>query len=206
MSESKVTIGTQIGYGARLEFGRLPWSVYEVGTPRLVNVIDFGEAYSRCHVRLGVGMQSRGPSSPEEVIRLAGVPRIGQFRHVWANLGSKLRRMIARKIEVTSLPGGGRFWEVNVEYVDEVIFRCEQATAGQDVVIDPRWLTSTVIDLTASLRGDHAFDRLPILADALMDAGCDDEGIIAHLRDPLAATPHPCRVLMAIVVGGGYRQ
>jgi hypothetical protein len=26
--------------------------------------------------------------------------------------------------------------------------------------------------------------RLAILADALLDAGCDDEGLLAHLRGP----------------------
>ena len=29
---------------------------------------------------------------------------------------------------------------------------------------------------------DRAFHRLPILADALEDAGCDDEAILGHLR------------------------
>jgi hypothetical protein len=28
----------------------------------------------------------------------------------------------------------------------------------------------------------RAFDRLPVLADALMDAGCDDEDILVHCR------------------------
>ncbi|HEX5269104.1 MAG TPA: hypothetical protein VFW33_01390 [Gemmataceae bacterium] len=29
---------------------------------------------------------------------------------------------------------------------------------------------------------DRAFDRLPILSDALLDAGCDNEDLLAHLR------------------------
>ena len=48
--------------------------------------------------------------------------------------------------------------------------------------IDPRWLTSTVVDLASAIYQERTFDRMPILADALMDGGCDSEEIIAHCR------------------------
>jgi hypothetical protein len=50
------------------------------------------------------------------------------------------------------------------------------------IEFDPRWLTSTVIDLARTIYVDRAFERLPILADALMDAGCDSDEIINHCR------------------------
>jgi hypothetical protein len=50
------------------------------------------------------------------------------------------------------------------------------------ITIDPRWLTSTVIDLAQAIYDERAFDRMPILADALMDAGCDNQEMIAHCR------------------------
>ncbi|MCE9530621.1 MAG: hypothetical protein K8T89_05755 [Planctomycetes bacterium] len=50
------------------------------------------------------------------------------------------------------------------------------------VTIDPRWQTSNVIDLATAIYTDRAFDRMPILADALMDAGCDNDEIIHHCR------------------------
>jgi hypothetical protein len=50
------------------------------------------------------------------------------------------------------------------------------------VTVDPRWLTASVIDLARTIHDDHAFERLPILADALMDAGCDSEELIDHCR------------------------
>jgi hypothetical protein len=50
------------------------------------------------------------------------------------------------------------------------------------VALDPRWLTSTVVGLAQAIYDDRAFDRLPILADALEDAGCDNADVLAHLR------------------------
>ena len=49
---------------------------------------------------------------------------------------------------------------------------------------DPRWLTPTTIDLARTVYEDRAFDRLPILADALEEVGCDSGAILAHLRGP----------------------
>jgi hypothetical protein len=39
--------------------------------------------------------------------------------------------------------------------------------------LNPEWLTSTVVQLAEGIYNDRAFDRLPILADALQDAGCE---------------------------------
>jgi hypothetical protein len=52
------------------------------------------------------------------------------------------------------------------------------------VTVDPTWLTSTVVSLATAIYGDRAFDRLPILADALEDAGCDNADIFNHCRQP----------------------
>jgi hypothetical protein len=55
------------------------------------------------------------------------------------------------------------------------------------VAIDPAWLAwggGTVVKLAAAAYDERAFDRLPILADALEEAGCADEAVLAHLRGP----------------------
>jgi hypothetical protein len=36
--------------------------------------------------------------------------------------------------------------------------------------------------LATGIYEDRAFDRLPLLADALMDAGCADEQVLGHCR------------------------
>ncbi len=46
------------------------------------------------------------------------------------------------------------------------------------------WFTSDVLALARGIYTDRAFDRMPILADALQDAGCDDEDILNHCREP----------------------
>jgi hypothetical protein len=52
------------------------------------------------------------------------------------------------------------------------------------VTLDPRWQSSTVLDLARTIYDERAFERMPILADALMDAGCDKEVIIKHCQGP----------------------
>jgi hypothetical protein len=43
---------------------------------------------------------------------------------------------------------------------------------------------STVATLTRSIYAERAFGRLPILADALEEAGCTDTEILSHCRNP----------------------
>jgi hypothetical protein len=46
------------------------------------------------------------------------------------------------------------------------------------------WNDGTVSKLAQAIYSDSAFDRLPVLADALEDAGCANESILFHLRHP----------------------
>jgi hypothetical protein len=50
------------------------------------------------------------------------------------------------------------------------------------VAVDPSWLTTDVRLLADGIYEERAFDRLPILADALMDAGCANDALLGHLR------------------------
>ena len=52
------------------------------------------------------------------------------------------------------------------------------------VVADPAWLTPTVQSIASAIYADRAFDRLPILADALEEAGCTDADVLLHCRIP----------------------
>ena len=53
--------------------------------------------------------------------------------------------------------------------------------------IDPAWQIwneATIPRLAQAIYDERAFDRLPILADALEEAGCTDAVILAHCRQP----------------------
>jgi len=87
------------------------------------------------------------------------------------------------------------------QYVDEMYI--EELESSWDRRLDPQaielarvwhrahtepiraeWKSSTVLDLARAMETDGAFDRLPILADALEDAGCDQADILEHCRGP----------------------
>ncbi len=52
------------------------------------------------------------------------------------------------------------------------------------IIRNPSWLTSTVLALANGIYNEKAFDRMPILGDALQDAGCDNEDVLNHCREP----------------------
>jgi hypothetical protein len=76
----------------------------------------------------------------------------------------------------------------------QVIWRDEQAfhaVLARDVVgnpfcpvtFDPAWSTSTVVAIAKGMYDSRDFSAMPILADALQDAGCENEDVLTHCRD-----------------------
>jgi len=52
------------------------------------------------------------------------------------------------------------------------------------ITLDRACLTNIVVSLANAIYDDRAFDRLPILADALEDSGCTNADILNHCRKP----------------------
>ncbi len=50
------------------------------------------------------------------------------------------------------------------------------------VVLDPSWRTEAVVALAEGIYAGRAFERMPVLADALEDAGCSHEDVLSHCR------------------------
>jgi len=51
-------------------------------------------------------------------------------------------------------------------------------------MFDPAWRTDTAVSLAKQMYESRDFGAMPILADALQDAGCDNEDTLSHCRKP----------------------
>jgi hypothetical protein len=85
---------------------------------------------------------------------------------------------------------------------DAAILREVFGNPFRPVAFDPSWRTSTVLALANGIYQERAIDRLPILADALQDAGCDSDDLLNHLRDPTVPHVRGCWAL-DLVLGKG---
>jgi hypothetical protein len=70
------------------------------------------------------------------------------------------------------------------------------------ITLNSTWLTSTVVALAMQMYESRDFSAMPILADALQDAGCDTEDVLNHCRDPKATHVLGCWVV-DLVLGKG---
>jgi hypothetical protein len=94
-------------------------------------------------------------------------------------------------------PKGGEFsrgkrleWARHCGFLREIF-----GNPFQPVAFDPLWRTPDVMLLARGIYEEKAFDRMPILADALQDAGCEVADLLDHLRDPHAAHVRGCWAL-----------
>jgi hypothetical protein len=65
------------------------------------------------------------------------------------------------------------------------LIRCIVGNPCRIVTLNPSWVLwndGTVAQIAQGIYEDRAFDRLPILADALEDAGCHEADILSHCR------------------------
>jgi hypothetical protein len=67
------------------------------------------------------------------------------------------------------------------------------------VAFSPEWRTSTAVPLATQMYESRDFSAMPILADALQDAGCDNYDILTHCRDANATHVRGCWVVDIIL-------
>lgn len=111
-------------------------------------------------------------------------------------------------VAARALGGAAGEWEVGDAALDAI--RAEQAAQAElardlftdrfwFVVPHPEWFTSDVMALAANIYEHRAFEHLPILADALQDAGCESARVLDHCRDPHRLHARGCWVLDLIL-------
>ena len=66
---------------------------------------------------------------------------------------------------------------------------------SKSVAFPPAWRTDTVVPLARTMYESRDFSAMPILADALEDAGCDHADILDHCRDTALAHVRGCWVV-----------
>lgn len=84
------------------------------------------------------------------------------------------------------------FWDIDPAEKEphSVIIRDIFGNPFRPITIHPAWLSwndGTISKLAQTIYDERAFDRLPILADALEEAGCTNADILSHCR---SAAPH----------------
>jgi hypothetical protein len=96
-----------------------------------------------------------------------------------------------RKFELVATPAGPIFAAEEKAQAD--LLRCIFGNPFRPSPPPPlatlAWNDGTVVKLAQALYEERAFERLPVLADALEDAGFSDASLLGHLRGP---GPH-CR-------------
>jgi hypothetical protein len=95
---------------------------------------------------------------------------------------------VARTEDRLTATPGERLAEIDAEYDAQVALLQEiVGNPFRSLFIDPailRWKDGAALKLAQRIYDDRAFDRLPVLADALEEAGCDNADILAHCRQP----------------------
>ncbi|MCE9561744.1 MAG: hypothetical protein K8U57_06775 [Planctomycetes bacterium] len=63
------------------------------------------------------------------------------------------------------------------------------------VTFDSEWRSDTALSLAKHIYESRDFSTMPILADALQDAGCDNDDILHHCRDANGVHVRGCWVV-----------
>jgi hypothetical protein len=69
----------------------------------------------------------------------------------------------------------------------------------RQVAFAPAWRTSTAVGVATKIYDTRDFGAMPILADALQDAGCDSDDVLNHCRDPKQTHVRGCWALDGVL-------
>lgn len=141
-----------------------------------------------------------------EIARRHGTPilnNLESYRRLHGNQYSQEQWEQAQRYSdsrrlVTELNEQRRRTRADVEALQCDLYRDLFGYPFVQVPFAPRWRTTDVVALAQSMTESGDYAAMPILGDALMDAGCEEGEIVAHCRRPLPHA-HGCWLLRAIL-------
>ena len=95
-------------------------------------------------------------------------------------------------------PASDAVWQIrraahrNIDKTMVALLRDIFGNPFRPVALAPSWLTTDVLALARGVYDERAFDRMPILADALQDAGYTNDDLLTHCRDTSLAHVRGC--------------
>jgi hypothetical protein len=160
-------------------------------SPRVLEVVE------RC--------ADAGQVSPTEWGEACRLLASGPMRGYWRQVTEDWDRGEADEVDVAALIAEapqdvkdypGRAWAAEQQWQADLL-RCVFGNLFRPVRVEPSrlaWREGTVVQIARTIEADQALDRLPILADALEEAGCTDPDILRHCRGP-GPHAHGCWVV-----------
>jgi hypothetical protein len=116
---------------------------------------------------------------PYDDLHLAWLSAYHIYADVEDNAPEPLRQMVIHAGKVGPM-ASARAMPSGPVYAD--LLRDIFGNPFRPVTLGPAWLTPTVVALAEGIYQERAFDQMPILADALQDAGCENEDVLNHCR------------------------
>jgi hypothetical protein len=140
----------------------------------------------------------------------------------WGEWGPLTRRLDAGRLDhshvlcwavYVSMPDGGKLFGVPETCARSVAGNVRREVGGAEganqvrllrdvipnpyrpVTFSPSWHTDTAVALARQMYDSRDFGAMPILADALQEAGCEDATILNHCRDPKQVHVRGCWVV-----------
>ncbi len=151
------------------------WAVAEAVYPPREGVVRF---YEECYRPLELARWEHRASHTERLAHVPGVRELVNLYYQYEDLegyegeylSEEERRQRLAKLEQQAL-------ELATEWT----------RANGPASLDPSWLSANgnlALHLAQTIRDERRFLELPVLADALEEAGCAEESLLSHCRDP----------------------
>lgn len=99
--------------------------------------------------------------------------------------------------------GGALGDDYSADYLAQcALVRCTFGNPFRPLVFPLNWRSETTVSLAQGIYDRRVFDRLPILADALEETGCDNVNVLTHCRESNGLHARGCWVVDGVLGKG----